>query len=115
MTKFKSYSEMRRDFYQKYQHKIVPCVKKHEDERQKKLRSAILGSTTTAILGLFILFSIFYFKLDKDATECAFKVALGLFGASYAIWFSTKKDFERKIKAKIMPTVWSESNLCRLF
>ena len=118
MAEYKSYSDMRRDFYQKYQHKIVPCVGKHDAERKKKLKLAIFGSTTTALLGFLVLFSIFKYELDGDAGEGAFKLAIFLFVVSYCIWLAIKKEFESKIKAKIMPTIcscfenliWSESS-----
>ena len=103
----KSYSQMRRDFYEKYQKKILPCVKKYDSERKKKLISAVICSSIFAVIGLFLLFSISYCRLEGDSLEGALKGGVFMLGLSWWVWYAIKKDFENKIKSKIMPTVCS--------
>lgn len=105
-----SYLKMRREFYKKYLDVIVPLVQKHENSRKQKLRFSILLSTVLIIAGSFLLY-IAYLNggLFEKSNEGLVKLACLVYGFSYFSWLMTKKDFENKIKEKIMPTV------CRCF
>lgn len=107
MTSVKSYSEMRREFYDKYQKTIVPLVKKYDDERKKKLIIAIISAIACCLIGSFFLYNAFISEPSSDAQEGAFKVSLFFFLLAGAVWYMIKKGFENKIKTKIMPTVCS--------
>ena len=102
------YSQMRKDFYEKYQKQIVPCVRKYENERKQKLALAMIAGGILSLIGLGILSSlIFNPDLDSDAQEGVLKGGLIFFGLAYGAWFCIKKGFENKIKGKIMPIVCS--------
>ncbi|MBR6162511.1 DUF3137 domain-containing protein [bacterium] len=113
----KSYSQIRRDFYDKYTNKIVPLVKRHEHKRKTKLVLAILTSLALVIGGSLLLYLAYLNGgiMDK-ANKGLFKLAVLLYVMSVFSWSWIKKDFENSIKKKIMPTVckcfgnmkWSE-------
>lgn len=94
MPEVTNYSQMRKDFYEKYQQKILPIVRKYDEERKKKLAIAIISAVLFSILGIFLL----NYSLDAS---------LFSFGLAFGIWYMIKKSFESKIKEKIMPTVCS--------
>ena len=118
----KSYSQMRKDFYEKYKTKIVPTVQKYEQERKTKLILAIISSSISAILGSLLLFVAYsnggIFAKDNEGVV---KLSLIFYTLSYFAWFWIKKGFENSIKEKIMPTVcsclgnmkWSHDNYSR--
>ena len=99
-----TYPEMWNEFYTKYHTQIVPCVRKYDQERKNKLILASILSTFFALAGVLIIILV---KLDGGTGEDAFTPASFLFGSSYFAWFVIKKNFERKIKNKIMRTVCS--------
>ena len=100
----KSYSHMRREFYEKYRKTIVPCVKRYENKRRTSLFAAILTSSLLAVIGGFIVFiDGAYYNLDTDTL----RLALSCFVCSFMSWFWIKKKFENKIKTMIMPIVCS--------
>ncbi len=104
----KSYSEMRREFYEKYQKNIVPAVKRFEKERKTRLIIAIICSSILSILGaICFLLSFFIVHCDGDTREGALKLSAMFIFSVYGIWYWIKKSFERKIKAQIMPIVCS--------
>ena len=115
----KSYSQMRREFYEKYSNQIVLLVQKHEASRRIKLFFAIISSSSLFILASFLLYiAITNGGIFDDNNEGAFKLAVLLYGLSYFSWFWIKKGFENTIKKRIMPTVckcfgnikWSEGS-----
>ena len=95
-----NYSEMRRDFYEKYQKNIVPEVRKFEKERKIKLIFAIISATILSIIGFSLLFLTDY---NSDGIQGA----IFFFSFAWGAWLFIKKGFECKIKQKIMPTVCS--------
>ena len=107
MAEVTSYSEMRRNFYAKYQQTIVPCVQKYEKERKIKLAFACTAATILSILGLFCLLGLFVAKGDSDVIEASLKGTTLFFCLAWGEWYMIKKGFEDKIKEKIMPTVCS--------
>jgi len=103
----KSYSQMRKEFYEKYTNKIAPIIQRHENERKNKLRLAIILSTLAFIVASALLFLAFtHGGLSKD-NEGIFKLACMIYALSYFAWFWIKKSFENSIKERIMPTVCS--------
>ena len=107
MAEVKSYSDMRKEFYAKYQQKIVPSVKQFDKERKIKLALAIIASSILSIVGLFCLLGLLVAEGDEDVMEGALKGAVLFFGLAWGAWYMIKKCFESKIKEKIMPTVCS--------
>ena len=107
MAEVTNYSEMRRNFYEKYQKNIVPVVKGFDKERKIKLTFAIIASTILSIIGCFCLLGLLVAEGDGDVIEGALKGALFFFGLAWGVWYLIKKNFESKIKQKIMPTVCS--------
>ena len=105
----KSYSQMRRDFCEKFRREILPIVNAFEDERKKKLKKAIFVSIGYSILGIIILLFLYINsdKLSSKSADNVFKLAIIAFAAAISSWFMIKKGFENKIKTKIMPTVCS--------
>ena len=101
----KSYSQMRKEFYYKYEHKILPLIKTFEDKRKSKLLSAVISSSIFCILGAFCLY-IGFLKFDeRETAKDLMQIAVSLFGIAYIIWFKIKKNFEISIKKKIMSAV----------
>lgn len=104
----KSYSEMRKEFYEKYQNNIVPAVKKFDNERKVKLVIAFVCSSILSILGAMCFLSPFFIAhCDSDTWEGALKLSTVFIFSAYGIWYWIKKSFERKIKEKITPIVCS--------
>lgn len=107
MAEVKSYSDMRREFYEKYQKNIVPVVKNFDKERKIKRVLATIAATILSIIGCFCLLGLLVAEGDGDVIEGSLKGALVFFGLAWAVWTIIKKNFESKIKKKIMPTVCS--------
>lgn len=103
MAEVTNYSQMRRDFYEKYQRTIVPLVKSFDKERKINLVFALLTSTILSITGVFTLLVCYVAEGDGNFLQ----FAMYLFGLAWLAWFLIKKGFESKIKKKIMPTVCS--------
>lgn len=110
----KSYSEIRREFYEKYQKIIVPAVKKFDRERKIRLVYAIIGSSIFSMIGvLYLSTAIFSTNSDSEAWEGAIKGCIFFIFLAWLVWYSIKKAFENKIKEKIMPIVCSCFNNLR--
>lgn len=103
----KSYSQMRKEFYKKYTDVIVPKVMEHEKTRKKKLILAIFLSSISFIAGCFLLYIIITHGGFTKKNEGIIQLSIILYMFSYFSWYFSKKDFENKIKEKIMPTVCS--------
>ena len=103
--KEKSYSQMRREFYEKYRNKIVPVVQRHEATRKNKLLMAIFFSSLFFIAASFILY-LCIINPPKNAKGPG-ELIVALYVLSFISWFEIKKRFENTIKEKIMPTVCS--------
>lgn len=111
----KSYSQMRREFYENYQRKIVPMVKQFDNQRKFKLVIAGIGSAFFSILGLLCLFLLFAGNIARNSVEENYlELALGLmFLLAFGVWYSIEKQFENTIKEKIMPIVCGcYGNMC---
>jgi len=117
MSDEKTYSQMRREFYEKYQRKFVPYLQQFEHERKCKLVLAAVLASIFGILGTLLLSVIFFLESKKDCDGIV-KLAILLYGLAWGSWYSVKKEFESKIKKQIMPQVckcfgdmrWSEGS-----
>lgn len=99
-----SYSQLRRNFLEKYKKIIVPLVQKYESGRKLRLVFAIILSGIFFILGsLLVILCI----LEKDCSEGSAKTIFILYFLSWLSWHLIKKFFESSIKNKIMPYVCS--------
>ena len=107
MSEEKTYSQIRNEFYEKYRTKIVPRVLCFEKERKTKLVIATIIASILTLIGLIIIFYIFLNELSGDASESLTKLAFILIGLACGAWYTIKRNFESKIKEKIMPIVCS--------
>lgn len=104
----KSYSQMRREFYEKYTNKIIPLVQRHENARKKKLMLAIVLSSLLFLCASLLLYLAYTEGgIFNKSNEGVVKLAIMVYSLSYFSWFWIKKSFENSIKEKIMPTVCS--------
>ena len=109
MPEEKTYTQMRREFQDKFFNELSPALAKFDGERKGKLLYAILGASFFSMLGTLLLISLFFIKLSNDGTEGALKGAVLMYCFAGGIWYSVKKGFENKIKDKIM------SEVCKCF
>lgn len=107
MAEVTNYSQMRKDFYAKYQQNIVPTVRRFEKERKTKRILATIAAVILSIIGCFCLLGLLVAEGDEDVIEGSLKGALFFFGLAWGVWYMIKKNFEHKIKKQIMPTVCS--------
>ena len=103
----KSYSQMRKEFYEKYTKKIVPFLQKHESIRKIKLFTAIAVAIILIFWGSFLVYLVGSTGAHGKSAEGTLKLAFMLYALAYLSWTWIKKGFENKIKEKIMPTVCS--------
>lgn len=103
----KSYSQMRKEFYDKYQKEIVPFVTKFDNHRKKQLIFAIIGSTFFSVLGLLFLIPLTGRNVDLYDIKNLSQIAVFMFIVAWVFWIFIKKRFENSVKEKIMPIVCS--------
>ncbi len=108
----KSYYQMRCDFYEKFKTKIRPKILPFEKERLKQKKIADLLFSIFVFLGVLIILygiSSFIFGIVEFCPEMLagilFSVPFFIFAMVSKIIIS--KNFERKIKTKVMPLVCS--------
>lgn len=101
----KSYTQMRNEFYENYQKKILPKVRLYENERKNKNILSIIIIILTTMVSAAMFGSIIYYKLSDDFAEIVGKIACGIFILGIASRWCIKKEFENSIKSKIMPIV----------
>lgn len=110
MSEIKSYSDMRKDFNDKFTDTILPRAKSLEAKRKLRLFFAISGSIILVLSG-FYFFYILKFKSDTipDFLSASQYTSLGivLFIFAYLYWLMIKKGFENNIKKRLMPIVFS--------
>lgn len=97
----KSYSQMRNEFLEKYQKIIVPKIKEYEAERKIRKILAIFCFLVSAIIAGILIYSAYKLHVKDEVLD----VAIFIFGLGCCACFIIKKDFENRIKEKIMPTV----------
>ncbi len=102
MSEEKTYKQMREEFTQKFYRKIAPELQKYDKERVNKQEIAVSVSAILILIAILIVISDFKNKTISD-TNCQF--SFWLFSLAIFIFWTIKKDFERKIKTLIMPTV----------
>lgn len=98
----KAYVQMRNEFYKKYKEEIVPAVAVFESERKIKLVLAMICSGTLALLGFIYIYMIATSYVSGRNSGDGIGL---LFGAAFGVYYMFKKNFENKIKKRIMPTV----------
>lgn len=104
----KTYSQMRKDFYEKYQRKIVPSVRRYNAERKKKyVLSMLIIILCTVVAMVIAYFAITFPELDSEARGDFLQFATYVFLSGLMFKLMIKKNFEKKIKLKIMPIVCS--------
>ena len=99
-TTDKSYQQMRKEFQDKFFKELSPILQKYNNERKRKRIFAIVSICMSSIL--WVLLWIFVFDFVREAT---IHVIVFMFGTAGIIWCVIKKNFENKIKEKIMPEV----------
>lgn len=92
----------RNNFYKKYHEVLVPAIKGYETERKWKLAWAIFSSVSLILLGSALLWFEFHTVSKPDGRLEIMLIILG-----FSMYSIIKKDFEGKIKKKIMGTVAS--------
>ena len=107
MDETKTYQQMRNEFYENYNKKIVPVVQQFETQRKIRLVLAVFLVIILSVPGVFFLWTAFFTGMDSDSQEGAIQIGALFLCATWLAWRSIKKGFENKIKSKIMPTVCS--------
>lgn len=111
MSEVKTYSQMRKDFQEVFFKKLSPALVRFEAERQMKLLKASVLAGVLGAAGLFFSGLALYLLISKtedvsnNAVDGIGQLAAFLFVLSWFFWYSIKKDFESKIKNRIMGSV----------
>ena len=101
MEQEKTYSEIKKDFYYRYLKYAVPALSDYDGERIVNLVYAILGSSLLIIPGIILgIFLLTAKGSNHDIRLPAFLIIGGV-----GVYRMIKKNFEKKIKKKIMPIV----------
>ncbi len=95
-----SYAKMRNNFEEKYFNEVVPALEVFEDERKNSFTLALLSAIPLILIG--IVSSFFVYKYKNGLKLSITLIILGI-GAYHVI----KKNFENKLKEKVMPTICS--------
>lgn len=98
MSEKNLYTQMRNEFYNKFRQEIVPKVFEYEKERKQLLKEAIIKSI------IFFAISIFFFSFPNFAFLI---IGFYFFVMSILSCSFYKKDFEIRIKKRIMPIIVS--------
>ncbi len=116
MSEDKTYPQMRREFQEVFFNKLSPALKQFEGERKLKLVLACILSGLLSVFALFLLiFGVLWAPDTNDKAE-TLKSVVFVFALAWGVWYCIKKNFEGKIKKKIMGSVckcfgnieWSE-------
>ena len=106
MPEDKTYQQMRNEFQKVFSEKLAPALEQYDGERKRNFVWACICSSFWALAGCFILIAAFFLSPESDSDKTNdIKFAIFLFCLSYATWYGIKKNFESKIKKKIMNTV----------
>ena len=92
----KTYTQVKKDFLERYKDELEPLLELCEKERLKRLR--FLFATRLAVLAI-IIFHIITYKLDIQFIAIFILIAIG---GGYLL---IKKTFEFKIRQKVMPVI----------
>ena len=93
-------NQFRRNFYNNYHNYLIPILKSYEKERVLKLVTAVTVSGILILLGILLLIFTLKYSSKKD---CRGGISLIILG--YAVYSIIKKNFENKIKERIMDSV----------
>ncbi len=105
MPEEKTYQEMRKEFQDKFFNELSPALTKYDNERKFKLTLAVISAVIFSALGIMFGYSAFIVPAGSDAQEGALKSTVIMFCLAWGIWNLLKKNFESKIKDKVMPDV----------
>ncbi|MBQ7450738.1 DUF3137 domain-containing protein [bacterium] len=100
-TKEKSYSKIKQDFYYRYSKYVIPILSNYDGDRKQTLVLAVIASSFLIILG--IIFGIF--MLTAKGSNHDIRLSAFLIIGGFCLYKMIKKNFEKKIKKKIMPVV----------
>ena len=100
----KLYQDMRKEFRDRYFHKIAPKLKQHDFERIKRKKIVILFFVIFIFLAIICLFAGIKMTMQGEKNS-GFLLAEIFVILAFCIPWGIKKDFENKIKKKIMPIV----------
>ncbi len=100
----------RNEFHKKFYKNCMPVLAKFEDERKKKFSAFKVRAFLGCILYIFLFFCITFNSniIPKKYERDFKKLILGIiYVAIIGDYYKTKKDFEKKIKFKLMPVFCS--------
>lgn len=94
--------QFKSNFYKNYHEVLVPAIEGFEDERKRKLICATVYSILLITAGVLELMFEFKFGSEVDGRLGGLLITFGV-----CMYHMMKKNFEHKIKRKIMSTVAS--------
>lgn len=104
MSEINDLNTFKMNFYEKYHKVLVPAISGMEKERKSRLFKAIFWSVILNLLGIGYFYLMFKFKIDgKHSAD----PGILLIGFGCGMYYMLKKEFEAKIKRKIMDVVCS--------
>ena len=97
----KTYAQIRNEFFKTFTNKIVPIVQQYEKERKITLTITLVIAIPLVILALGLIYITFTQSFSDDM------IKLDIFCCTlpFLVYHFFKKDFENKIKSKVMPNV----------
>lgn len=104
----KSIQEFRMNFTKIFHTQVMPALVPFEKERLSTknfviVLNSILSVIAAVVAILFLGYLISKGSVDKDLTEIFLFIFIGLIIACFAIYSWKKKDFENKLKERVMP------------
>lgn len=116
MSEEKTYSQMRKEFYNSFETKIVPKIKPFEAERKKTRALASMVSVGLVLIGIILLLAPLFEPFTSNDNNSNLPTLCLLL--AWLSWYFFKKKFENQIKKQIMPIVcacfgnlkWSEGS-----
>ncbi len=104
MSEINDLNTFKMNFYEKYHKVLVPAISGMESERKSSLFWAIFWSVLLILLGIGYFYLMIKFKIDgKHSAD----PGVYLIGFGFGMYYLFKKNFESKIKNRIMDTVCS--------
>lgn len=97
----KTYTQIRNEFFKTFTNKIVPIVQQYEKERKITLTITLVIAIPLVILALGLIYITFTQSFSDDM------IKLDIFCCTlpFLVYHFFKKDFENKIKSRVMPKV----------
>lgn len=104
MSETDNLMDFRRNFYEKFHKVLIPAIEKLEGERKTKLFWAIFWTIVLITAGIAYFYFIIAYKIEGRRKE---EPGIYLIGWGLGMYYIFKKNFESKIKQKIMGVVSS--------